>query len=96
MAKSLSAPEAPSKYKQPPPSVYFSWGKGEKFPDGFEDVDVGDGVTVILKGKVVSKTKNLDGGSINVEYKGLIFEPGKVKSMSLKDAMDKVMAKREL
>lgn len=94
MAKSAS--ETTATFKAPPPSVSVYFNKQNQVPDGFEDVDVDDQATLIVKGKVAKKSHDRNGGSIEIEWKSIAIEPGKIKSMSLKDAMDKVMAKREL
>ena len=85
----------PMPYKEPPPSIHLSYGKGQNAPEGFEDADVGDRVTLVVRGKVTSKTKDQEGGSIRVEYKDLSIRPGKTHNMSLTEAMDRIEAGRK-
>uniref|UniRef100_A0A6M3IIA7 Uncharacterized protein n=1 Tax=viral metagenome TaxID=1070528 RepID=A0A6M3IIA7_9ZZZZ len=96
MAKEVSAPKGmsnPVAYKEPPPSISAYFNKGQT-PDGFDEVDVGDQAILRVRGKVRRKSLDLNGGSIEIEWKRLELEPGNTKKMSLNDALGRLEKER--
>lgn len=59
--------------KEPPPTVHFSFRKGDKPPKGFDELSVGKEVSVTVKGKVASVNQDSYGSGFSLENFTLSF-----------------------